>query len=488
MVVVGWVTGCPSTSFDTNLPPSGQFYFPTSMVHVDSPASPEGVLFVANSNFDKRFAAGSVMAVNLSRVGLPAFGQPVGAGGPLQLPDLKVDDAGIVLISSFAGEMASLDLGQGRTRLFIPTRSEGMKIHYVDADPIAATGGQPVLHCSTPQGATPADCATNAPSLTPKEFELSETGLPRAPGPFGVAVKARSCSTGGGCPLGSCQAGRCMTVNDAGVAEPYADVFVTHITQADSPLESRMLYRGYLVHLPSQSPTITAGRFIDIGVGATNRVVIGSRYVFASGRGLSPSGKLMRLIDPESFSTDGGTLVYTTGIENSFSAVEARGIALSSDERRIYMATRFPDSLLVASIDDPKASVPVVQVSRTVSVPSAPNEIRVLSRPGRSDLVIIACTGAQTVVLYDDDVGNVVAQVNGVGLSPFDIAVDRRGQGARLYVSDFDDGRVAVIDIADLGRPQEARLVAHMGTQQLCLTQGQRNPQLCDAGVPMVSP
>ncbi len=485
LALVAWATGCPSNSFNANLPPSHQFYFPTGLVHVDSAVIPNGVLFVANANFDKRFSTGSLMAVNLSNVGLPPFGQPVAASGPIQLPALNTGDAGIVLISSFAGEMAALDLGQGRTRLFIPSRSEGMRFQAIDADPVTSATGQPVLHCSTPEGVSAADCGSGAPSLSPVEFELGLTGLPRAPGPFGVTVRPRACPTGE-CPVGTCQAGRCMTTNDAGLAEPFADVFVTHISQADSPLASSQNLRGYLVRLDSQNPTVGVENFINLGGGASSSVVSGQRFIYASGR-LSASSNLLRLVDPSSISLDGGTLVYTSALEQSFRASEARGLALSSDEHRVYIASRVPDALLVASIDNPLAQTPAIQVARSVPLPSAPNEVRAIARPGRSDLVIITATGAQSVVLYDDDVGDVVGQVTGVGLSPFDVAVDIRGAGARLYVSDFDDGRIAVIDVPDLNRPQDARLVAHLGAQQLCLTQGQRNPQLCDAGTPVVS-
>jgi hypothetical protein len=482
LALAAWVTGCPSNAANANLPPSIQFYFPTGLQHLDSPVSPEGVLVVSNANFDKRFSSGSVMAINLGNVGLPKFADPVGAGGPIQLPMLNADDAGIVLISSFAGEMASLDLGQGRTRIFIPSRSEGMKLQAIDVDPLASATAQPVLHCATPDGINPSDCGTNAPSLSPKVFELSTTGVPRAPGPFGVNVRLRSCLTND-CPQGTCVAGQCITKNDAGLSEPLADVFVTHITQADSPLASNLLTRGYLVRLDSQSPTVTEDSFINLGAGATNSVVSGKRYVYLSGRGLNPTGNLLRLVDPQTIGTDGGVLLYSSGVEQSYRALETRGVALSTDEHRIYIAARVPDSLLIASINDPTATLPTIDVARTVVLPANPNEIRVIARPGHSDLLAISCTGAQSIAFYDDEVGNLVGTVNGVGLSPFDIAVDLREGGARLFVSDFDDGRVAVIDIPDLLRPQDARLVAHLGAQQLCLTQGERNPSLCDAGV-----
>ncbi len=273
-----------------------------------------------------------------------------------------------------------------------------------------------------------------------------------------------------------------MVTTDAGLQEPLADVYVTHITQADTPLASGLSPRGYLVHLSSHAPEVTEASFINLGTGATSSVVVGQRYVYASGRGLNPTGNLLRLVDPDTIGADGGTFVLTSGIENAYRAVEGRGVALSSDEHRVYIAARLPDSLIVASVNDPTSLTPRIDVARTVPLPANPSEVRVIRRAGQSDLVVVTCSGAQSVVLYDDDVGNVVGQVNGVGLTPFGLAVDLRESGARLYVGDFDDGRIAVIDIPDLNRPQEARLVAHLGNQQLCLTQGQRNPELCDGG------
>jgi hypothetical protein len=41
-------------------------------------------------------------------------------------------------------------------------------------------------------------------------------------------------------------------------------------------------------------------------------------------------------------------------------------------------------------------------------------------------------------------------------------------------VSNFADGRVAVVDVPDLSAPQVARVVAHLGKQQLCLTRSER--------------
>jgi hypothetical protein len=160
----------------------------------------------------------------------------------------------------------------------------------------------------------------------------------------------------------------------------------------------------------------------------------------------------------------------TTGLETVYRVSDARGVGLSADERRLYLAGRSPDSLLVFGISDPAGNFPVVRAMRAVSLPNAPSELKVLRRPGHGDLVLVSCTGAGVLAFYDDDVGTVVAQLPGLGEQPFGLAVDRRGDGARIFVSNFSDGRIAVVDLPDLLRPQEARIVAHLGHQQVCLT------------------
>jgi hypothetical protein len=91
------------------------------------------------------------------------------------------------------------------------------------------------------------------------------------------------------------------------------------------------------------------------------------------------------------------------------------------------------------------------------------------------------------VAFYDDDVGDLVAQISGVGLQPYAMAFDMKGStGARLFVSNFTDGRIAVIDIPDLTHPKTAQIVAFIGQSQLCLTRSARdNTQPgCDGGMP----
>ena len=57
------------------------------------------------------------------------------------------------------------------------------------------------------------------------------------------------------------------------------------------------------------------------------------------------------------------------------------------------------------------------------------------------------------LAFYDDDVGDLVAQVSGVGLQPYAVAVDLKSTaaglntGARLYVSNFNAYDVTVYSL-----------------------------------------
>lgn len=456
----------------SNPPPANRFYFPSGVAHVDVAGSENGALFVSGSNWDLRYTSGLFSAVNLDSVALPAFGAAFD-GTPAAVVDLGT--VATAEISSFAGELGVLDRGAGKLRFFIPSRSEGKHLQAVDA----VVGGDVALSCfpAAPADA-PSDCFTNAPSLSPAAFEKTVEGVPRASGPYGVSVRVRACATGDDCGGGrTCaSSGVCLTSD----GEPMADLYVTHIDEVDSPLASSKDPRGYLVHLESDTLTVDTSSFINMGWGGSTSAVTGGRWTYVSGRFPTMTttagyGNLLRLVDRA------GT-VLTTNLQWTHGVRDSRGVALNSDESVLYLAGRNPDVLLVLRIVSPLSDAPSLAVVRSVDLPVAPQQVVVISRPGQGDLVAVACSGNAsgqldgTLVLYDDDVGDLVAQVGGVGLQPYGVAVDRRGAGARLFLSNFGDGRVAVVDVPDLARAQEARLVAHLGDSQLCLTQRASTP------------
>ena len=472
VTVVAALSGCPNTSA-TSGPPLDKLYFPTGIAHVDVPGKTEGVLFVANANFDKRFGTGSIVALSLDTLGLPALG--AAAPGVKELPALNIAANQAVQIASFSGELTVQPVGPGSYRLYVPTRSEGMNVYRTLAT--IDSNGVPSLACI---GESSQNCLDTGVSLSPREFEQTDAGVPRAPSPYGVATAPRSCTVDDDCCAAgttgcgrTCTASQCIGTDGA----PFADVWVTHLTQADSPLLSGLNLRGYLVRLDSDAFQVSESSFLPIGAGGSNSIAVSGAWVYVSGRILLPAPNLMRLVN-----RDG--VVLTTSLEAYFRVSDARGVAISADGKRLFMVGRVPDTLLEIKIDESQG-IPVLTFVRAVPLPSSPNDVKIISRPGKGDLVAVSCTGAGSVVLYDDVVGDLVSQIAGVGVQPYSLAVDVRGNGARIFVSDFGDGRVGVIDVPDLNRPQDARVVAHLGAQQLCLTRGVSSPGcLASGGTP----
>lgn len=434
------LAACGPSSF-SNPPPAGAFYFPTGVVHVEAGAGSEGALYVASSNYDRKYDFGSVIGLALDNLvasgGLPTFGAAVPESGPPTLTSLAVGEGALAHIQSFAGEMDKLASGSG-ARLFVPTRAEGHRVNVLDAP--GPTAGAARIGCEAGQ-----ECAESGPSLVAFEKdgpdgEPNPSGLPRAPGPSGVGVA------------------------------PDGQVFISHLLRADSPPGSLRDNRAYLVALDGNHPELSVDSFIELSGGATQAVAVGAHYAYATGRYVDPAASMVRLV-----SRAAPHKVLFPFIEESFRVLEARGAALSSDEKRLYIVGRRPDTLVVLNVvgDDP----PTLKAVRGIPLPDGANQVRVLSRPGRGDLVVVSCSNAGSVVVYDDDVGALVAEVRDVGLSTFGLAVHRRaaadgvGQGARIFATNLGDGQVAVIDIPNLARPHEARLVARLGASHVCRTQ-----------------
>jgi hypothetical protein len=452
------------TTQKRNLPPADRFYFPSGIHHERWSGGGEGVLYVISANFDRRFDNGTMTAVQLDNLGLPPFGSSSGAGGAAPtITNLRVDGGDdIVVLASFGGDLGTWHTPDGGLRMFIPSRAEGQKLMVVEAR-------RSVLSCvatRTSDGGTreapmdPMDCGEVGASLV--ELERTETGVPRADSPMSAAVS------------------------------PEGTVWVTAGRHADSPRFSMTNFSDYVVHLPVDDLHVDESNFLGLGVGGTHAVVNGQRWTYFSGRFPSSviNPPLVRMVDRQTYR------VFSPNLENDLKIGDARGIAVSSNERRLYVAARQAsgvmgsDLLVVASITNPLGDLPLVTLLRTVPLAAEPAMVKTISRgAGREDLVVITCSGSgplpSALVIYDEETQDVAAQLDGVGTQPSSFAIDVRpsptgvGNGARIYVSNFGDGRVAVVDVPDLDRPKDTRVVAHLGASQLCLT---RNVG-CDAGV-----
>ncbi|MGZ3460060.1 MAG: YncE family protein [Archangium sp.] len=445
--------------------PSDRFIYPSGIAYRTVSGSTNGILYVSSANFDRCFDQGTLMAVDLDRVrsGTDGALSPLGTPPPIppskpeekpafEFTQLNLAPESLVYIQSYAGEMALWNRPDAPPRLFVPARADGDYVHYIDLP-------EPTrLSCV---GTSSNNCIEGALSLD--QVADKNTDLPRAPSPFGVSISS-------------------------------GEVWVTHLNAADSPAESKTNFQTYVVRLPGDTPSVSTEDFLslsvaDLPMGGGNSVVADERYVFVTGRfdlNLTTTTAARRFLVRVLDKNNPGRLV-DPGLDLTFAALEARGIALTSADpsaparpRRLYMAVRSPDSLLSLDVQGIEATSdsPSLSVVGAVPLPSGPTEVLLLPRgPARSELVLVSCSTAGVVAIYDPDVGQVVAQVSvrwdfeesGTQLStpqPFGLAVQQQDNAARIFASNFGDGRISVIDIPDLDNPQVAKLVAHIGARQ----------------------
>lgn len=455
-------------------PPSTRLVYPSGLAfwRPEGGPSTNGYLYVASANFDKCYDSGAVSALDLDALGVRPFGtpfpvqpEPQPGEEPAEFEVAEITNLGVgtqshVQIQSFAGEM-TLWAPPGRNpRLFVPARAEGSILHAID---VGADG----LSLTCVQGGVTRDCRPGSLSLL--DVPGSSGGFPAAPGPIGVNVER---------------------------ANPDSRVWVTHtelVGPAESSSESQ--FQSYLVDLPAADPTLEAlgvDNFIPLGTkgrlaGAAHATALGGRYVYVSGRnssstqlGAQPARFILRLVDRNT-----ADRVLESDVEAVFTVREARGVAvvqrpsvadptvLDPNRERVYLLARGPDTLLVMDVDNALQDLPTIHVISALPIPANSSEVEVLPRAvGRGNILAVTGSGDEAVALYDEEVGQLVAQVI-IGdqnpsqpAQPFGLTADVRGNAARLFASTFGDGRVAVIDIPDLDRPQDARLVARLGLKQ----------------------
>jgi len=458
-------------------PVESRLYYPTGVAFVP-PADLDaglGRIYVANSNFDRRFDIGWVTAIDLTAVrtpdgrSLPVPGGAIAAppdggsdeGRPVPYTNIATTPDSIVTITSFAGLATVNDAG---TTLFIPSRSEGDELAVMDLT-VPADGGVP-LRCFFSGGK---DCTQDALQLAQAQTP-GDLGIPAAPQPYSVTL-----------------------------APDTDEIYVTHLRPASSPAQSFTNLENYLVTLhqadldAARAAWSTNGRYVvpdeafsTIGRGPSNSIVVApppdggvGGFLYISGRAKLVSTDpdvLLRVVDRES------NLIAFPLLQLVWASLDARGLQLRPDGKRLYLAVDNPAALLVIDLIPPGLTdlAPSFSLVRAVPLPEGPNDVQLLTRPGHAPLVVVSCSVDGSLAFYDDDLGQIAALVPGVGAVPFAIAIDRRSEFARLYVSNFGDGRIAVVDVPITSQAANGRLaprlIAHIGTKQFCLiTSDDRN-------------
>lgn len=403
-------------------PPIDQFAFPVSVVFSQPGVDQPPVLYVVNSNFDLRFNSGWVTAVDLSRIDLARFTQ--GTGVVLVPLTGVVSAENVALVDSFGGKPGVFrpSASSPNLRLFVPTRSD----HRLFV--LEASGAR--LACHEPVSSSPQNCASQGISLV---------------------------------------------VNDTlGTFDPFSAelqgnrVFVAPLRRAIAPGASSGI--AFLSMLDANAPA--APSFVSIGDAPSEDLLETPAGLYVTGRSISVGGTSQAL----RFFPPGSETVQSAGVTDATRIQESRGLGVSTDGTRLFVATRGPDAsaargqgpdgLLVVDISlDPATGKPANRILGFTPLPLGPSSVVVLPRPGRRDLVGIACSTGQAVVFYDDDLGEVVASVNSA--EPAGLAQGPRPGGGRLvFVATFGANTVDVIDLPntdDPALPTAARLAGRIG-------------------------
>jgi hypothetical protein len=485
------LAGC-QTKFSPTFPPLTRFHFPSGIA-VDSPYTVDGgvpahFLYVAgDTNFDYSYDRGIVYAIDLDVIGDPTTGliPPELAsdagwdGQPQRIPDVADagdfdPTAGYVYTDSLGGEMRLAQTTDGRNRLFLPSRFANV-VEAIDV----VDGGLLVCYGNPDAGR---DCL-NPVSATPLLIGANQ-GANQVLDVFGVSNPVVYHPPGG---------------------LPERDIFITHLrNQARgsggvvatgaygnnyNQLGASFVIREN-VDIPGNVIAQPIGQYTADAVAA--QVLDGTLFAVFTGRfgGVSTAIRILSLNDtplPQPVFPTGqmavnpGALLINIDLSGILKGIDGRGITFSSNGDRVFALSRVPNAMVVLKNTFQYPGQLDLYPSWVASLPEGPTEVVAIPRVNAAgqpigDLVAVSCADASSIVFYDDDLGQIVAQVPSLGLEPFAIATAMRTlgrgptaqilPGVRLFVTAFATGQIVVIDVPDTSNPSTAQVIALIGTAE----------------------
>lgn len=416
-------------------PPTDALHFPGAAVLGDEGRR----LYVVSMNFDLRYRSGVLHVFDRAAIDALVDEAEQGAPGrPARVGSLAAALSSAVEIGDFGGVPAVASVG-GNERVFVPVRGD---------DSLLA-------------------------------IDVSPTG-------------AAFCANGGG--QRCADTGASFPGDDPGTAAVLGGhVFVVH--------ETSQTLTGLLGAAPVDAPMFAgeAGRFRTLRLGSMPLGGLATRCAptgCAAGGTLFASGRSTEdLLDPlfaiEVTEEEPFGALTARNAYYQHRGFDSRGVASSPSGDFLYVLTRAPDA--VAQVDvrplstaaptfcveeagaaatvcvdrlvEEAATEPPLRTIRASSVPRRPTSVVAIPRGGAGDLLAIA-TG-KGLALVDTRTGTVAASLPDVGGAASAPAFVVRADGSvRLYVPSFEFGTLAVVDVADPLRPQDARVVALLGAAQ----------------------
>jgi hypothetical protein len=460
MVAAALLLGCNTAPPELLPPPFGpggpqpaRLFFPTGLAQV-----PDGGLLVANGNFNRAFEAGTM--VNLDRtyvaslldncvaassdggVSADAGVNPDGGCNP-QIPPEKF--LGSAMIGNYAGPIA---LNSAGTVAFTASRDNG-RINAVRIDPDGHLG------CAADAGNDATrDCRQGIIDLTAAGLE----------GPYSIVP-------GDTIPPGA--------------TAPQEVFFVSSIVPHIESITSGTIFASTSVAALSMPATaqdpsrllfqmVAGAQFVGnyqvpYGVGSMvfdrsrRRLYLGGCYYRSSALGAGEPGtalctvrnNFLRIIDVDAASVaDPQVIDLRTDVLSTYTVQMLLDVAdplatPASPITTLWATMRSPDSLVV--IDLPAQPSVAPRVREIIPLPSAPADMARIDRGAAAPLVAVVAEKIGAVAIVDTGTSQVVAQIDGLGNSPFNIQnVDCPSSlagSACLAVSVFADCRIALIQV-----------------------------------------
>ncbi len=431
-----WACGVDNPGVD---PPAGRLNFPVSVTL--SPDGPPSFLFVASSNFDLRYNAGSVQSYALDEVQRAVDGC---AAPPCSFDDLDQFVVSEVLVGSHA---AGMDISPDGDRLYLAVRSE-TNLTFIDVD---ETG---TLSCGG--SGNPPRCGDRF--RRGDEAIANERGVSLPADPVGVV--AGSLALLGRDPADGdyvLMAHRGTTSQNTGRVSLFLD-------QAEGANDGPTL-----VHVVSGLPE-----------GLVNVQLDPRGFAWVPSGSIARIGRVGVAIDAEtndlvrSFAYDLGTLAIL-GVDNGGRG-DTRDVAFDPrpEVDRVYVLSRRPEAILIA--DRELAEAGDLGVVDAVPIGYGPSRLEIAQidvtpeggEPRTRTLLFASCFDSRDVWVVDPDLGEVVSVIRGMS-GPFELAVDPARD--LVYVADFRSSVIRVVDLAPMLE---------------CLREGGMPDGSCDAEVAVV--
>ncbi len=198
------------------------------------------------------------------------------------------------------------------------------------------------------------------------------------------------------------------------------------------------------------------------------------RTVTKTGRTYISDNKAPQLhvfrLDPDVSSTSGWKVVPEASVNLPASSARdyGRGMALSGDGARLYVASRSPSGLLIVDVAPDSAGVPRNAVTAVIALVGKPSEVAVApTGTGGQELVYISCFGDDSVWVVDPWLRSVVDVIR-LPHAPYALtAVDVPGldpstgapRGWTLYAGLFARHAIAAVPLKP-GHPKRHQLSA----------------------------